>query len=84
MGGIWGPLGCRTGAARARSRLGGQPKALDRDKRTLAVELYREKKIPVTKICTMTGISKPTLYGLYPCRRRLNLALGQILATESR
>ena len=61
-----------------------KPKALDRDKRTLAVELYREKKIPVTKICTMTGISTPTLYGLYPCRRRLNLAFGQILATESR
>ncbi|RAH95937.1 transposon DNA-invertase [Acuticoccus sediminis] len=49
-------------AARARGRLGGRPKALDGDKQALAVQLYREKKLTVTKICTMMGISKPTLY----------------------
>jgi DNA invertase Pin-like site-specific DNA recombinase len=49
-------------AARARGRLGGRRKALSPDKRALAVELYREKKMPVTKICEVMGISKPTLY----------------------
>lgn len=49
-------------AARARGRLGGRPSALDPDKQALAVQLYREKKLTVAKICTMMGISKPTLY----------------------
>jgi len=49
-------------AARARGRLGGRPKSLDQDKRQLAVQLYQEKKISVAKICSMLGISKPTLY----------------------
>lgn len=49
-------------AARARGRLGGRPKALDGDKRQVAVDLYRQKKITVGKICAMMGISKPTLY----------------------
>ncbi len=49
-------------AARARGSLGGRPKALDADKRQLAVELYHEKNLTVAKICAMMGISKPTLY----------------------
>lgn len=49
-------------AARARGRLGGRPKALDGDKRQVAVDLYRQKKMPVGKICAIMGISKPTLY----------------------
>jgi len=49
-------------AARARGRVGGRPKALDADKRALAVKLYTEGKTPVAKICAMMGISKPTLY----------------------
>lgn len=49
-------------AARARGRNGGRPTALDRDKRELAVRLYNEKTMPIAKICTMLGISKPTLY----------------------
>lgn len=49
-------------AARARGRLGGRPKALDNDKRQVAVDLYRQKKMPVGRICAMMGISKPTLY----------------------
>ena len=50
-------------AARARGRVGGRPKALDAEKRQLAIDLYNEKKIPVHKLCEMMGISKPTLYG---------------------
>lgn len=49
-------------AARARGRLGGRRKALDKEKRKLAINLYQEKKMSVTKICELMGISKPTLY----------------------
>jgi DNA invertase Pin-like site-specific DNA recombinase len=49
-------------AARVRGRKGGRPKALDADKRVLAVQLYEEKKHTVKRICQMMGISKPTLY----------------------
>ncbi len=49
-------------AARARGRKGGRRKALDADKRKLAVDLYLEKKMPVSQICELMGISKPTLY----------------------
>lgn len=49
-------------AARARGRLGGRPKALDRDQRRLVVDLYHQKKLPIRRICKMMGISKPTLY----------------------
>ena len=49
-------------AARKRGRTGGRPKALDADKRALAVKLYDEKNHTVAQICQMMGISKPTLY----------------------
>jgi DNA invertase Pin-like site-specific DNA recombinase len=49
-------------AARIRGRNGGRPKALDKDKRALVVELYNGKKTSLKKICEMLGISKPTLY----------------------
>lgn len=49
-------------AARARGRLGGRPKALDPNKRKLAVKLYRDRQHSIDEICQMMGISKPTLY----------------------
>lgn len=49
-------------AARARGKKGGRPAALGKDKRDLAVRLYHEHQMPIAKICTMLGISKPTLY----------------------
>ena len=49
-------------AARSRGKKGGRPTALSKDKRDLAVKLYRENQVPIAKICTMLGISKPTLY----------------------
>ena len=49
-------------AARARCKKGGQPTALNKDKRDLAVRLYHENTMPIAKICLMLGISKPTLY----------------------
>ena len=48
--------------ARARGRFGGRPKALQADKRQLAVQLYQEKKVAVKQIYALMGISKPTLY----------------------
>ena len=49
-------------AARARGKKGGRPTALNKDKRDLAIRLYHENKMPIAKICSMLGISKPTLY----------------------
>ena len=49
-------------SARARGRLGGRPKALDRSKRELAVKLYKERNHTVSEICGLMGVSRPTLY----------------------
>ena len=49
-------------AARARGRKGGRGPVLDADKQALAVRLYQEKTMPIAKICSTMGISKPTLY----------------------
>ena len=49
-------------AARARGRKGGRPKALDPHQREVAVMLYHQKKKTVKEICSIMGISKPTLY----------------------
>ncbi|MRN79975.1 helix-turn-helix domain-containing protein, partial [Brucella sp. 10RB9210] len=49
-------------AARARGRQGGRPKKLNKDKRQLAIDLYKAKKHSLRQICEMTSISKPTLY----------------------
>ncbi|RJF90235.1 recombinase family protein [Sphingomonas cavernae] len=49
-------------AARSRGKNGSRPPALDKDKRDLAVRLYHENTMPIAKICSMLGISKPTLY----------------------
>ena len=49
-------------AARARGKKGGRPKALEPQKRELAVKLYHEKNKTVKDICKIMGISKPTLY----------------------
>jgi DNA invertase Pin-like site-specific DNA recombinase len=49
-------------AARARGRLGGRPQALTASQQTRAVELYQDKRLAVQEICTIMGISKPTLY----------------------
>ena len=49
-------------AARARGRLGGRPKALDRNQQELAVKLYSERQHSINQICKMMSISRPTLY----------------------
>jgi DNA invertase Pin-like site-specific DNA recombinase len=49
-------------AARARGKKGGRRKKLDERKRSLAVDLYRQKKHTLVEICQAVGITKPTLY----------------------
>lgn len=49
-------------AARARGRLGGRPKSLDKKERKVVVDLYNKKELMVKEICEMMNISKPTLY----------------------
>ena len=49
-------------SARARGGQGGRPKKLNKDKKQLAQELYEAKKHSLMQICSMLGISKPTLY----------------------
>lgn len=59
-------------AARARGRKGGRPKSLDKDKQTLAVKLYDEKKHTIAQICEMMSISKPTLYKYVEAAKKLD------------
>lgn len=49
-------------AARVRGRQGGRPKKLNKDRRCLAIDLYKGKKHSIKQICQTVGISKPTLY----------------------
>jgi DNA invertase Pin-like site-specific DNA recombinase len=49
-------------AARARGRTGGRAKSLDARQKSLAVDLYRQRKHTVAEISRTAGISKPTLY----------------------
>ena len=58
-------------AARARGRMGGRPKALNRTKRNLVVKLYDERNHSVSQICQVMGISKPTLYKYVQTTRKI-------------
>jgi DNA invertase Pin-like site-specific DNA recombinase len=49
-------------AARARGRVGGRPRKLDKAQTELLYKLYDEKEHKVKDVCKMLGISKPTLY----------------------
>ncbi|HAU0151403.1 TPA: recombinase family protein [Legionella pneumophila] len=49
-------------AARARGRNGGRPKKLNSEKAKLVIKLYESKQHSINQICSLVGISKPTLY----------------------
>ena len=49
-------------AARARGRLGGRKKSLNKKERKKVVEMYDRRNHTVQEICKMRGITKPTLY----------------------
>lgn len=48
--------------ARARGRLGGRPKKLDKDQVEVAHKMYDSRQFSVDQICSSLGISRPTLY----------------------
>jgi DNA invertase Pin-like site-specific DNA recombinase len=49
-------------SARARGRLGGRPKVIDKKKAKIAASLYADQKSSVPEICETLGISKATFY----------------------
>jgi len=49
-------------AARARGRLGGRPRKLDKNKVKMVRDLYESKEYTIREICEMMGVSKQTLY----------------------
>lgn len=49
-------------AAKARGRQGGRPVLLKDEKLARAKELYEAKQLSIKEICSMTGVSKATLY----------------------
>ncbi|HHT0594892.1 TPA: type IV conjugative transfer system protein TraL [Legionella anisa] len=49
-------------AARARGRKGGRPKKISFDKEKLALQLYEGRLHSIQQICSLIGVSKPTLY----------------------
>ncbi|MEI7773562.1 MAG: helix-turn-helix domain-containing protein [Verrucomicrobiota bacterium] len=49
-------------AARARGRVGGRPKTMDKKKLSIAESLYKDGKTNVSEICKTLGISRATFY----------------------
>ena len=49
-------------AARARGRLGGRPKSLNKKRVEIATTLYEDGKTPVKQICETLKISRATFY----------------------
>lgn len=48
--------------ARARGRLGGRPKALDKKQKAVAESLYADGKTSISQICKTLGVSRATFY----------------------
>lgn len=49
-------------AARARGRLGGRPKALDKKQQRMLIKLYQSREHSIAELCELFQVSKPTLY----------------------
>ena len=49
-------------SARARGRMGGRPKAMDKKKSAMARSMHRDKNLTVKEICETLGIGKTTFY----------------------
>lgn len=49
-------------SARARGRMGGRPKALDKKKAAMARSMHRDKNLTVKEICETLGVGKTTFY----------------------
>lgn len=57
-------------AARARGRLGGRPPLLTNRESTKMLRHYDEKKLTVSEICKLYGISRPSFYNYLNKRKR--------------
>jgi len=64
-------------AARARGRLGGRRKALNKGQRDLVVKLYNSREKTVQEIGDLMGVSRPTVYAY------VNAASGHVAPTTS-
>lgn len=49
-------------SARARGRLGGRPKVIDKKKAKIVASLYADQKNSINEICEMLAISRATFY----------------------
>lgn len=49
-------------SARARGKLGGRPRKMDKSKASMAKSLYRDKKHSIHDICDIMQVSRATLY----------------------
>jgi DNA invertase Pin-like site-specific DNA recombinase len=49
-------------SARARGRMGGRPRAMDKKKAAMARSMHRDKNLTVKEICETLGIGKTTFY----------------------
>jgi len=49
-------------AAKARGKLGGRPRKMDKEKILMASALMQDDSIPVKEVCKRLGVSKATLY----------------------
>ena len=49
-------------AARARGRMGGRPKALDKSQVKVAIALAKEGELTIKEICEQVGCSRSTYY----------------------
>lgn len=49
-------------AARARGKLGGRPRKMDKSRVGMAKSLYKDKKHSIDDICGIMGVSRATLY----------------------
>lgn len=49
-------------SAKKRGKIGGRPKHLDQKQQQTAIKMYQSQKHTVKEICSVIGVSKPTLY----------------------
>ena len=70
-------------AARARGKIGGRPKALDKNGRNIVLRLYSERKKSIKEICQMMKISKTTLYSYLREANKSNNGTPPIISIEN-
>ena len=49
-------------SARARGRVGGRPRALDKKQVAMAKAMLKDRSVPVAEVCRTLGVSRATIY----------------------